>query len=222
MSYYSNFVEKLITPESIVLDLGCGSGEFGAIRRIGFRGKLLIGIDIDKDLLKRNSDVKFGIIANAHSLPSKANVFDLIICRGVLEHLANPAFALAEASRVLEPGSKAVFQTPNKFHPLCFLSSVFSLRTRALLKRWFTHTEKLEGNYETYYKCNTKKQFYDLFKRNGLLVSDFVYEDIGWDWLSNPVIKAIFVLLQKMTDQKSLHCFKPQIICVGLKKSEGL
>ncbi len=54
-----------------------------------------------------------------HNLPYADNSFDVIVSDQVLEHLANPAIALAEAHRVLKPGGIAIHTTcfMNYYHP---------------------------------------------------------------------------------------------------------
>jgi SAM-dependent methyltransferase len=78
-----------------MLDLGCGSRNFESICRevTGFN---YVGIDYEgsgPDLL-----------ADAHALPFKDESFEFILSVAVLEHLAFPDVAMAEAFRVLKPG----------------------------------------------------------------------------------------------------------------------
>jgi len=49
---------------------------------------------------------------NVEALQFPDNYFDLIICNHVLEHVNNPAQALAEFQRCLAPGGRLVAQTP--------------------------------------------------------------------------------------------------------------
>jgi SAM-dependent methyltransferase len=52
------------------------------------------------------------LIGPAHDLPVDASSFDGVICTQVLEHVADPASALAEFHRVLRPGGMLCVSTP--------------------------------------------------------------------------------------------------------------
>ncbi|RKZ31386.1 hypothetical protein DRQ36_02295 [bacterium] len=219
MSIYRDFVNKAVSPESVVLDLGCGDGKYGAIREISVRPKILIGLDNDEGLIKENSYLAYRVLGDAHNLPFRQNSFDLIITREVFEHIENPDTVLFEAARVLKANGKMIIQTPNKLNPISFLSSILSLKTKARLKRLLTNESKIEGNYKTYYRCNTSRKLSHTLRRNGFSVESLVYERIGLDWIKNPIIKAAFIIFQKITKVGFLRCFRQQIICAA-KKTE--
>ena len=51
--------------------------------------------------------------------------FDIIWCSEVLEHLVDPIFPLKKARRVLRPGGKLIYSTPNSFpFYFCLLAAV--------------------------------------------------------------------------------------------------
>ncbi|GAC1410606.1 MAG: hypothetical protein NVSMB6_11240 [Burkholderiaceae bacterium] len=52
------------------------------------------------------------VVADAHCLPYASNHVDAIHCEAVLEHLYDPALAVAEMYRVLKPGARAYVCTP--------------------------------------------------------------------------------------------------------------
>jgi SAM-dependent methyltransferase len=61
--------------------------------------------------------------ADAHSIPAKDESFDLVFCRYVLEHVANPSQVLSEMRRVLNNGGRIMVQENNilinDFYPDC-------------------------------------------------------------------------------------------------------
>lgn len=111
-----------------LLDVGCGDGAYlDGVRSSGHRGPL-VGVDIAPELvaaarerqgrdrlvdgragaaLETPPDIKF-IEADAHALPFPDATFDAISARYVIDHLADPDAALAEAARVLSPGGRLV------------------------------------------------------------------------------------------------------------------
>jgi SAM-dependent methyltransferase len=52
----------------------------------------------------------------ASGLPSAS--FDLVLCSEVIEHIPDPAGALASMHRILRPGGKLLLSTPHRFSPL--------------------------------------------------------------------------------------------------------
>jgi SAM-dependent methyltransferase len=96
------------------LDLGCSAGLYARslARALDDRGEV-VGIDISPSMLKEAARRarKIGARpsfarADAHDLPLADASFSGAVCGGTLNELGNPARALREASRVLEPGGR--------------------------------------------------------------------------------------------------------------------
>lgn len=77
------------------LDLGCGDG--GGRRALEEKGYSWVGMDV-----RNNGGVS--VVADAHRLPFKDDVFDVVYSLQVFEHLSRPWDAAGEVSRVLKPG----------------------------------------------------------------------------------------------------------------------
>jgi 2-polyprenyl-6-hydroxyphenyl methylase/3-demethylubiquinone-9 3-methyltransferase len=96
------------------LDLGCSAGLYtrGLARTLGEEGEV-VGIDISPSMLReaarraRKTGARPSLArADAHELPFAAASFSGVVCGGTLNELGDPARALREASRVLEPGGR--------------------------------------------------------------------------------------------------------------------
>jgi SAM-dependent methyltransferase len=95
-----------------VLVVGCGAGvEVGWIARA--TGATVVGMDLDVDRRRVAPGTRL-VRADAEALPFRNGAFDALYCYHVLEHVRAPQRAVAEARRVLAPGSVAYFGTPNK------------------------------------------------------------------------------------------------------------
>lgn len=55
------------------------------------------------------------LVADAHNLPFKSNVFEKIYCSELLEHLDDPSKALEEINRVLHTNGVALIDFPKPF-----------------------------------------------------------------------------------------------------------
>jgi ubiquinone/menaquinone biosynthesis C-methylase UbiE len=109
-----------------VLEVGCGAGHLLARLPAGRR----VGVDLAESLLTRTAARLGGAAAltqgDAGALPFTAGAFDRVYCSEVLEHLVDPAAAVAEIRRVLKPGGVAVLSVPNE---------VLINRAKALVRR---------------------------------------------------------------------------------------
>lgn len=102
------------TPDAHVLDVGCGAGFVtSALSDAGYR---MTGIDIAWGAVtaaRRGGSGHF-VLGNAHRMPFEDDSFDAVICSEVLEHVEDPVAVIAECSRVIRPGGRLLFSTPNR------------------------------------------------------------------------------------------------------------
>jgi len=94
-----------LKPGSLVLDLGAGAGTY--TRAISNIGHTCLGLDYSKRVIEAAKEKGKGehyIQGEAYNLPFRANVFDAVVCIGVLQSLKDPEYALGEMQRVLMPG----------------------------------------------------------------------------------------------------------------------
>lgn len=87
----------------------------------------LIGIDLKSSVAERVIDS--GVRGDLFRLPFEADSFDSVVFAEVLEHLSEPAAALEEISRVLEPGGRLFLTTPNPFSLYRYLRHYLFSRT---------------------------------------------------------------------------------------------
>jgi SAM-dependent methyltransferase len=118
------------------LDLGCSAGLYtrNLARMLDDRGEA-VGIDISPFMLKeaarraRNIGAKPSFArADAHEMPFADSSFSGAVCGGTLNELGDPARALRETRRILEPGGRLSVmgilrsRTPRGHHLQRFLS----------------------------------------------------------------------------------------------------
>ena len=108
---HADFFLPHLKAGSSLLDAGCGPGTItlGLARSVA-PGKV-IGIDVEDsqfeparaEALREGLSVEFRK-DSVYELPFKAQQFDAVFSHAVLEHLSDPAAAIAEFRRVLKPG----------------------------------------------------------------------------------------------------------------------
>ena len=90
------------------LDAGCGTGVCSLA--LAERSEYVLGLDLSLGSLRTAAEVFGGTLCNASllDLPLRSDSFDLVFCWGVIHHTSDPARALDELVRVLEPGGMLI------------------------------------------------------------------------------------------------------------------
>src|SRR5712692_5155483 len=98
-----------LSPESRVLDLGCGRG--GVMELFWRQARLAVGLDPDLPSLREHRAGLPLVCGLGEALPFAARSFDLVIGLWLLEHLSQPERVLVEIRRVLAAGGHFIFLT---------------------------------------------------------------------------------------------------------------
>ena len=165
-------VRSYLTPDSKVLDLGCGRG--GVVELFWKDVKLAVGIDPDVPSLTEHRAHGMPVIrGRGEHLPFAGESFDLIVCLWVLEHLRNPEVVLRGVHRVLRPGGHFLFLTPNLRNPLLALNRLgraLPQLQRRLVPRLYGRVEA--DTFPVQYRANTTGTIRTLAQRSGLTVAE--------------------------------------------------
>ena len=172
-----------LTPYSRVLDLGCGRG--GVVERLGATGQWS-GCDPDWRSLEEHRVTHLRRSqALSERLPFADAAFDIVIASWVLEHLVEPALTFAEVARVLRPGGRFFFLTPNRRHPipcvsvlLAQLKALQAPLVKAMYRRATADTFPVQ------YRANTFEALGRLSAQTGLRL-------IQLEWVDDPSYFAL-------------------------------
>ena len=164
-------VRSHLTPDSSVLDLGCGRG--GVVELFWKDVRLAAGIDPDSPSLIEHRSPGMPILRGVgEHLPFAGESFDLIVCLWVLEHLKEPLTVLREVRRVLRPKGHFVFLTPNLRNPLLLLNRLGKALPplqRRLVPRLYGRHEA--DTFPVQYRANTVSSLRRLANDSGLDVA---------------------------------------------------
>ncbi len=129
----------IITPDTKVLELGCGIGELSHLVASKTQARVT-GSDLNTDFISeanakyhlKNLEFKTIELGSSNAFDEKENQYDYIIGNGILHHVYRELPAvLAQLRCSLRPGGKIIFWEPNIFNPYIFL--IFKLSP---LRQW--------------------------------------------------------------------------------------
>jgi ubiquinone/menaquinone biosynthesis C-methylase UbiE len=107
-----------IPSDKRILEVGCGRGVALPVVDRLCSPRLLVGLDIDPELLveaaanlREHGTTAQLCAADVRRMPFADGAFDVIIDFGTLYHIAKPQAASAEIARVLAPGGMFVHET---------------------------------------------------------------------------------------------------------------
>jgi len=126
-----------------VLDVGCSSGYLA--RPLSERGNTIVGLELDPDSARAAEAYCERVLVGdveTMELPLEPASFDVVLCGDVVEHLRDPAAALARLRPLLRPGGRLVLSTPNVANwaiRLSLLAGRWRYTDRGILDRSHTH-----------------------------------------------------------------------------------
>lgn len=117
MDFAFRLIDKEINKSGLnLLDVGCGAGRLGYILKQKTKNLNLYGVDIDIESLqiaKERGYLIQNINLDNEKLAYPAQVFDIVVCLDVIEHVKNPYSLLEEIYRVLKEDGLLLLSTPN-------------------------------------------------------------------------------------------------------------
>jgi len=164
-----------------LLDLGSSTGIIAHYLACHF-GRVM-GVDVDRSAVhfawqtSKRSNLSFGLV-DGMNLAFKHNMFDVVICAHIYEHVSDPVKLLEQIYRVLKPGGLCYFAADNR---LWWWEPHYRLPFLAWLPRLMAHH---------YLRLAGKGDFYEerLLSRRSLrrLVGKFAVIDYTPKIIRNP------------------------------------
>jgi SAM-dependent methyltransferase len=162
-SRYETLLEAQATSAGRILEFGAGRGA----KELDLRGpgREVVGVDIDEAVLG-NPFVDRAIVYDGHRLPFPDACFDMSCLQSVIEHLSDPATSFAELARVVRPGGRLLFKTPNKWFYAMVVSRLVPNRLHPRIIGFATG--RREGDvFPTFYRANTRRRLRRLLSAAG-------------------------------------------------------
>jgi SAM-dependent methyltransferase len=213
---YAEILGSLLSERPDWLDVGCGHAILPdwvpGQELLLARARSVVGFDYDQPSLKKHRQIRRLVAGDLNRLPFAAGSFDLVTANMVVEHLADPAAALAEIARVLRPGGKFLFHTPNKR----FYMMAIAARTPQWIKNKLARY--LEGRHEgdvfpTQYRLNTFEDVEAQASRAGVIVSscESLNSSNAGAIMLGP-LALIDLLVKRLTSSDSLEQYRSNFV----------
>lgn len=168
---YRSLVTEAVARAEAVVHLGAGNVWLGDVCDSPLERKTVYAVEPDADMLARNPAPN-RICAAGESIPLPDGSVDAVVCEYVVEHLERPAEVLRELHRILRPGGRFVFVTPNAWSYSAIATRVTSQRFH---EAFLARLRKLGGSgnekpFPTAFRMNTRGSIERLAAGGGFTV----------------------------------------------------
>lgn len=121
---------------------------------MNFKGiaKTVCGVDLDPRVTS-NPYLDEGLVADAGRIPYPDKSFDIVFADNVMERLDKPVEVFKEIARVLRPGGRLLFKTPNRNHYMPLIARFTPHKFHQWVNRIRGRNET--DTFPTRYRCNS-------------------------------------------------------------------
>ena len=157
--YFAQSLRRYVRPGCRWLDVGCGhtllpdwAMPMDEQQRLVGSAALMVGVDMDEGIVNHPL-LPYRIMAVGGMLPFKNGTFDLVTANMVVEHVGDPSSFLSDISRVLRPGGRFLFITPNRLNPYILVARMVPDRIKRKIV-WYLEGRQEEDIFPTHYRLN--------------------------------------------------------------------
>lgn len=156
------------------------------------------------------------VCSTAEKMPFEDEMFDVIICQNVMEHIENPLEMMFQVKRVLKKGGLFFVKTPNRSHYISFGARA----TPHSFHQWYN---KLRGRdeedtFKTLYNFNSKSQQKKIIQAAGLEAVEMNFYESRPEYLRINVLTYFAgIIYERTVNFLHLNLFKAVMISIFRK-----
>jgi len=130
----------------------------------------VVGVDVSEEI-QANDAMAERYVFDGGRLPFGDRSFDGVVSNYVLEHVADPDLHFAEVARVLRPGGRYLFRTPNLLHYVAAISRFLPHAAHVVASKRLRGMNREDHDpYPTHYRANSCRTLKRLASAAGLRV----------------------------------------------------
>jgi SAM-dependent methyltransferase len=180
---FYNRVNALLTPYSVIVDIGCGRGAYSddpvpyrrQLRIL--KGKCMSVIGIDVAATGRGNPFldEFRQI-EGERWPVEDQSIDLCLADNVLEHVSDPDLFFSECHRILRDGGVVCIRTPNVFSYFGIISRLVPNPQHTTVLQKAKDRVNEQDVFPTLYRCNTLGKLRKTLAKHGFETMAYGYD----------------------------------------------
>ncbi len=214
VSIYRNYVDRNTHESTRILDFGCGHVDL--MRSVYSRTPYVYGIEPNNITLRRNITIQNKVVGFAEHIPFPGNFFDLAVSAWVIEHIDDTIGVFSDIHRVLKPGGKLIFLTPNSWNYITWINRVIPNRMHDFLtRRLYAREEK--DTYPVRYKMNSVAKIESVLSSLGFRRCQVILNEDPSYISFNQTLFMLSCFIEKILDFGRLEAAKVHIIGIYQK-----
>lgn len=119
--FFEYLLTKIVLPDSLWLDAGCGSGRLSRV--IKLLGGQVVAVDgspkmieyAQKESMDFGDSINYKLVNTIEVMDFQPNSFDNVLCSSVIEYIDQPEKALCEFFRIIRSDGLLLVSVPNRF-----------------------------------------------------------------------------------------------------------
>ena len=213
---YEDEISSRLKHDITWLDVGCGhhilppwreSQELALVSRC----QTVVGLDPCLPALRMHHSIKRLVAGDISRLPFTDGTFDLATANMVVEHLSDPLGQFGEIRRVLKPGGRFLFHTPNAVSYFCVMRRLVPSGLNKHLVR-LLDGRPVEDVFPVQYKSNTAGRISHLARLTGFRVKRIKMLVSSPVFVFVPPIMVIELLWLRLLMLKSFKRWRTNIV----------
>ena len=163
---FRRWIAETVSPEGSCLEIGPGP-ENATSRFLAKHFAALDGLDMDP-AVRLNPSLRTAYVYDGKRFPCANEAYDCAVSDFVLEHVRCPELLLSETLRVLKPGGRFYFRTPNLWHYVTLSAYLTPHWLHRRLAHWLRRMPpEAHDPYPTFHRMNTRPRLRKLAKQEG-------------------------------------------------------